>query len=719
MTLAVSLLLLVLFSDGLLAQSKATEKPTIHVLARRTKEMVILRWAPSTIGLWKVAQRNGYLIERAPMRSNGSAGTFTIINDSNLVTPWLPDQWIKASYDTVRNAPKLDSMQMAYTQFGSLLYEYPSDRTDIVPYPPSAITSFKETEELVQQYSFGMMSADRSAISAEGMGLRFHDKTAQPNEAYVYRISVWFDKEDVASIVFGTVNVSTDVYSPKITPNAIRAEELEQAITLRWNGRTEHTAHRVERSDDGGRAYRALTTSPMITLITGDTLPSSVEFYADTALVNYKVYYYRVYGYDSFGDMELLGEVKATPRDKTPPTMPTEVHADNISPTKVKISWSMHTPIEKDLAGFHIGKDTVDEGDDIKFPRITTTMLPATAREYVDQSGVFATKNYYVVEAIDTAGNKIRSFSAYCVMVDSTPTSPPVIRSAIMDSSGIVSINITAPKERDLMGYRLLFANDTTHEFSVIREYLNSDSYSATRDTVLFDTVTVNSLTSNVYYRIYALDYHYNQSNVSNTIRARRPDVIPPVSPVITGYTVTDSSVVITFAPSTSSDVAGHVVRRRRDDGKDITSVSWDSIAAVTGSIFIDRSSVVNALYDYVIVARDSSGLYSDPSSIVTAKRYDNGLRPSVRNLRAVYDSVNKKVNLSWQYDKLDEQCSFIIYRGTGTRVSSYSVVKNSEARTFTDEKIPSSGVTIEYAVKVVTESGAESTLSSPITIRK
>ncbi len=695
----VALFALIAHGD-LKAQGNITNK-AVRIIARRNDSTVSLRWAPVNSELFVLGKKNGYRVERAEIK-NGSAGVFTTVNENHPVIPWPMGGW----YWFLSQMKEPDSTRMMYLHIGySMLF---SDSLNAVSFQ----TDEEKNEALKSQYSYAMLAADRDSMAAVGLGLRFEDYFITTGQRYLYRITILGDISRGMSPI-DTITVGGE---PSKLQNigSLRADELEGSITLYWKKFPEYTAHKVERSDNGGKTYFPLNSSPLITLITGDTIPGSTEFYSDTALTNYKVYHYRVYGYTSFGSEELIGEVKAMPRDRTPPEMPTEVHADNIAPQKVKISWTMNEPVTKDLAGFHIGKDIVDEGDSMRFPHITKRLLPPTAREFIDESGNFADKNYYIVEAYDTARNMIRSFSAYCVMIDSTPPTPPILVKGSMDTNGIVTINFTPPKDQDYKGYKLLRANDSTHEFSVIKERFTNDSVNVSQETTLFDTVEVRTLTPFVYYKMYALDFHFNESGMSNMIQVKRPDLIPPVAPVITGYIVSDSEVVIDVVPSSSEDAAyNKLVRKRSSDTK------WDSVARLTSGsyVIIDRSGVANSEYDYAFQAADYSGLFSELSNIITARRYDNGVRQSVRNMKAVYDANKTEVNLSWEYNDIGEPYSYVIYRSDGDNLTSYSLIKDQNVRIYKDSRLPNENA-VRYAVKVVTLGGAESKLSEPVTVK-
>jgi hypothetical protein len=268
------------------------------------------------------------------------------------------------------------------------------------------------------------------------------------------------------------------------------------------------------------------------------------------------------------------------------------------------------------------------------------------------------------------------------------------------------------------MGYRLLHANDPSHEFTVRRDLFHEDSVFNRNDTIIIDTLAVRTLTKNAFYQVVALDYHYNESPVSNTLVVPRPDIIPPVAPVIRDYTVSDSTIDLDIVPSSSRDVRNHVVLRRLLDASNPDRVAWDSLsrAGRRDSVFVDRSPARAKTYQYAVVAYDSAGNKSPLSNIVSITRVDNMVRPAVRDLSASYDSTTKNVILRWSYETLDEQHSFVVYKRTGSGLQAYALIKDAARREYVD--VSGGRKDDVYAIKVVCASGAESVLSAPATVR-
>src|SRR5690606_1101602 len=293
--------------------------------------------------------------------------------------------------------------------------------------------------------------------------------------------------------------------------------------------------------------------------------------------------------------------------------------------------------------------------------------------------------NFYLVEAIDTAGNISQSYPVFTALNDSIPPAKPVWVSGVMDSTGVVALVINPNTEKDLMGYRILRSNSPEHEFSSIIESFGNDSLDYTGITEFKDTVSLETTTPYVYYCITALDNRYNESELSEYIAVKRPDIIAPVTPVILDVTVTDKSVSLLFAPSTSEDISYHIAFRRI-----MNNEKWDSLATLgsADSIFIDLNLKPNIMYEYALLAVDSSGLKSELSFPVNARPYYTGVLPVVKNLSVLFDEEKSNSILKWDYENL-ENVNFVIYRVfENNPPQRFATVSQSESRNFIDSKL-------------------------------
>lgn len=676
----------------------------VALIARASRDSVVLRWAPSKPAVWLAGSKAGYRLERATV-DGGRTGAFKALVDT-AIKPWPYERWLAyAESHPAKQGDAVDYVAIAY----NLLDQFGADGPARSDYSSDELQSIAERKnELEMRFGFAMYAVDRSADAAEGLGLRFVDRTVTPGATYIYRLylagSADAYKPDTGSATITALSPKEAARTP------ITATGGDGEILLRWRANRYYSSYYVERSENNGASFQRLNKVPLVTLRPSLPTEEDVEIYLDSTAEGSKSYLYRIYGTTPFADEDMLGDVRGATRDVTPPAKPFLPNPEHVAARRVSIRWEPGTPAVDDLAGFHIARGGTDSGP---FTRLTARLLPPTAREFFDTTFRDDGSNYYLIEALDTAGNTSRSNSAYVALIDSTPPVQPRWIGGVMDSNGVVTLRIHANRERDLMGYRILRANAADHEFSVIRESFGDDDPVRSVDTIYHDTVAVRTLTRYAYYRVAALDRNHNESVQSQTLAVPRPDIVPPVSPVITDLFVTDSSVQLRFAGSSSEDAAYHTVLRRADAGGE-----WEGIARLGrwDSIYIDRSVKWNRTYEYAMRAVDSSGLASELSMSVQGRPYDPGVRPGVTNLTGAYDAATGKVSLRWEYAGLAEEHWFLLYRaGSDGALRSHARISSKE-RSFIDSA-PIDGSSI-YAVRVVTSSGAASPIEPKVEVK-
>ncbi len=402
-------------------------------------------------------------------------------------------------------------------------------------------------------------------------------------------------------------------------------------------------------------------------------------------------------------EMPVFAEVKGMPKDLTPPDAPILKLPKQTKPNEVLVEWDIYGNTN-DLKGFIVSRSEKDTGE---FKILNKNLLPKTTKSFIDNGFNKDANNYYIVYALDTAGNISASYPAYVTLIDSTPPAKPTIISAIIDSLGIVTLKIKLGKEKDLKGYRIFKANSAEHELSVIEEFFKKDKADTNAINLIYkDTIGLNSLTSKIYYRIKALDFNYNQSPFSDMAIVKRPDTIPPATPVFTNVIVKEKQIELYFAPSESRDVVEQIVYRKTELNAD-----WNIIVKLSANekVAIDTNVKTGINYYYSLRAKDESNLYSKYANPISGKPFDSGVRPSVMNLTSSIQ--DKKVVIKWDYPKTEKEVFFVIYKkDIKGQLLQYARVKE---KTFIDN---SSGKENTYAIKVITADGGQSKLSALIT---
>jgi hypothetical protein len=551
------------------------------------------------------------------------------------------------------------------------------------------------------EYMIFALSALKNANVATALGLGYTDSSAVKGKTYYYRVRP-VGKSEIYQIMPLDYRITAENLKNGYD-NPVYVKQGDTELSFAWLVTPEISGYFVERANPGESTFTQLNDAPIYNLESSSNEGESRSGYNDKNLINYHIYTYRFFGYTLFGEKVQFAEVKAMPKDLTPPEQPFLQQPQHVKANEVLVTWQMNPVPAPDLKGFVVARANKNEGE---FKVLHAGMFSKDARTFTDTTFIPGQLNYYVVQAYDTANNVSSSFPVSVTLIDSIPPIKPVFISGKIDSVGVVTLTIEKNKEKDLMGYRLYKSNGAEHEFSVINEgFIGSDSLHTEIQTVFKDTVSLNSLTPYIYYKVKALDFNYNQSEFSDVLIVTRPDTIPPVPPVFTDVIVSEKQIELNFVPSSSIDVKEHTIYRKTD-----LNSEW-KIIGTFGSVvteYIDTNVTTGVTYYYSIRAKDVSGLFSNYGSTVYGKPYDTGIKPPIENLTATVDS--KDIILKWDYATVNAETVFIIYKKDNSGL--FTQYEMTSEKTFTDKNTNKENY---YAVKAVTKDGGQSKLSPVI----
>ncbi len=562
------------------AQENNLEKDEIKAILKVQDGNIILRWAPGSTKLW-LKWPYGYVTIH---KKEWIPGQLDMKEHPTLVSDTLR-VWTREKYASIVDTPEEDvhTLLCAYAIYEP--YETVSDTLSLAE-------MVERRDELINRYSSVLFAVERSRKAARSVAMLWEDNNPNLNNRIVY--TVRFHTAD------GQSYYANAYYDPEknydFTPVLKQGYEGEGMVTLSWDRRlheAHYSAYWIERSDDG-RSFERLTESPYVHAFDVNSNSREDDFVFFDSVTNYIPHYYRIIGLDAFGDESKPSNVlKLMGRDRTAPQIPQNIKAIMPNQDYMQITWE-HAAIEQDLVGFIIYKDYKADGNFQK----RTKLLDKNVRDYKDLDPFYMDKNYYRVCAIDTAGNQACSRPKYGFINDTIPPSKPLGLQGAIDSSGVVSLHWNLGKERDIAGYNIYFSNHRNGVFNI----LNS---APVADTSFRDTVTLKTLTKDIYYSIVAVDARSNMSPFSDKIKIQKPDTIPPTAPVFNHYECTDSSIVLRWAASSSKDIAYYELWRKIDHSD--FELLYTPVKDET--TYIDTSLNPISRYTYRIIAVDDSGL--------------------------------------------------------------------------------------------------------------
>jgi hypothetical protein len=663
----------------------------IGLIARADKDSIVLRWAPSKPGAWRIANNLGFNIERIKIGKNGELDTSTKRRlNSVTIKPWTLDE-LKNKFKEREDFVGIAGQTMYGKNFTPPAFE--QGKVNEMIYA---------AQELENRYGFAMLAADNDPRAAEVLGLRWVDKDVHPGETYAYRVYT-ASRDTTYRIDTGYCVVDVVPFVKPAPPDGLIAKGGDKNILVEWENTNvpKYSGFYIERSEDKGNSYHLLNTFPIVNITPDGAKAKNKPRYEDTLIQDYKQYSYRVYGVNAFGDRSEPAEVAAYGQDFTPPPTPFILPTDQLGTNRVRVKWEMKAT-SPDLAGFTVSRSDNTLGGYVQ----VSPMLRPTDREFVDDS---ASEDYpfYIVAAVDTATNIAPSLPIMASVVDTLPPMIPMGLAGSIDTNGVVTLHWKLSKERKLRGYRVLWANDISHEFTQCVNHV-------IEDTTFTDSISLNTLTEYIYYQIAAVDKRFGHSAPCAPIALRRPDKVVPEASVFTGVHNSTSGIALSWAPSESIDVKEQVLLRKKVDEK-----VWHDRAHLPPKIksFTDNNVDQGQIYYYKLDVVDSSGLHSKETQGVQGRAYDDGARNKAANLLVSYDPKTNSMKLTWEYvPSKKENYWFVVYRGyTAGKLSQYRSVPSSSLM-FKDEQLVGKGI-YKYAIRVISQSGGDSGLSDSVSV--
>jgi chitodextrinase len=224
------------------------------------------------------------------------------------------------------------------------------------------------------------------------------------------------------AIVFGTVD-----QAPPATPQGLAATAGSRQVTLSWTSSTEPDLSGYYIYQNGRRINNTLVRA----------IPNTI-----TGLTNGTAYGFQVAAADLSGNESLRSvTVTSTPRDVTPPAVPTGLSVGS-GVNQLSLTWNANS--EPDLAGYNIYRNG---------SKVNGTPLNATS--YTDTGLTNGTTYKYEVTSVDADGNESgRSAPVSRAPGDAVPPAAPAGLSAVPGSAQ-VTLSWTANREADLASYNI------------------------------------------------------------------------------------------------------------------------------------------------------------------------------------------------------------------------------------------------------------------------
>jgi hypothetical protein len=174
--------------------------------------------------------------------------------------------------------------------------------------------------------------------------------------------------------------------SAPAAPTGFTASAANAQVNLSWTASASASGYYVKRSTTSGAETQIAT--------------SAITSYADNAVTNGTKYYYVVSAYNSYGQSANSTEANATPVAPPPPAAPTGLQA-KAGNAQVILTWTASTS----ATSYNVKRSTTSGTG-------YTTIASPTATNYTDSGLTNGTPYYYVVSALNAAGESANSSQA-------------------------------------------------------------------------------------------------------------------------------------------------------------------------------------------------------------------------------------------------------------------------------------------------------------------
>ncbi|SFW86117.1 fibronectin type III domain-containing protein [Chitinophaga sancti] len=614
-----------------------------------------LRWAPSGFVEWELGTRYGYNIERFIIGEN----RFT------LLTP-----------QPIKPLPlaQMDPNNEKVAIVAEVIY---GEKISPAGKGFSAFYEAQNTNEW--RMAMALLACDLSTQAAKSAGLYFEDSDIVEGRRYAYRISLAQQPKNLV------VDTAVVVAVPGLLsrPREVRMLCGDKTVTLAWK-KDSYSAYIVERSANG-KDFHPVSDLPLVSPHFKDTLPG-----------NEHRYFYRIKGITPFADYGPYSEIVSgtgITEVENRPELDTIIVQQN---QRIEIRWLLPGSLKDQLA-----KIVITRAANSKGPFRPIANFNKIAYAFTDQHP--GNSNYYRIKGITKQGKAIYSFPYFAQLIDTIPPAVPTGFNGNVDSIGIATLKWKANIEPDLLGYRVFRANSLTEEFvELSKKILSQPAFT--------DTLTLHTLSANIFYKVIAVDKNYNTSPYSAVILLKRPDTIPPSASLFTKAIGTDTAIVLEWQNSSSEDAIRYILYRvNTKDSSRVQISAWDHPQKM--SSFRDTALRPGNTYYYELLVCDAAG--NKAIAISSDVFFESGTRPPITSWKA--EKQDQHILLHWQYHLAGVK-QFRIYRAKSNDLFTLYTTLDGNLHDYTD-KVLFPGNVYKYKITAVLPGDVKSAMSKVIEV--
>lgn len=508
--------------------------------------------------------------------------------------------------------------------------------------------------------------------------------------------------------ITGTSNASesVEINTKKLSKNPACSElkgssrlDLKE-VYLKWEAKELNDwygGYYILKSEDN-KSFKRLNSTPLFHFTSELEKEKTVIDYVDTAVVEGETYYYKVEPINHFADVGIQSNVVEVYIQKR---LEGNCIIEDVKSEKlVRIIEGRYEakPDEQVREYVFMRSDKVDSGY-VVLDQVKTSEL-AFEFQY-EANKLTGDRHYFKVAAVSPDGDSAYSYPYYHFTLDQEPPGVPNNFKGEIDSLGIANLTWLPPADDDIRGYRIFRTNTLREEFiEVTKNLVKSTSFK--------DSLSLNNLTSEVYYCIRTVDLNHNNSPYSEPILLLKPDTIPPVAPLIRTYEVKEEGVLLTWNNSPSDDVEHQYLIRTLEFITDTLLVFKREARS-----YLDTTCRMGVNYAYRLIAADEAlnAAVSNPVNVV----YELGYRPAPKGIKGEVNREGKYISLSWK-TIMEPIYAIQIYRAKNDgEFRLYKTIRENSSE-YQDVGLSINNV-YHYKIKVMYKSGKSSKMSDAISV--
>jgi fibronectin type 3 domain-containing protein len=439
-------------------------------------------------------------------------------------------------------------------------------------------------------------------------------------------------------------------------PAGVTATAGNAQVSLSWAASSGATSYHLRRATVSGGPYTQIAA------------PSATSF-VDTALTNGTKYFYVASAVNSAGESANSAETNATPTAPiTIPAVPTGLVATKEN-AQVVLTWTASSG----STSYQVKRATVSGGP-------YTQIAAPTSTNFTDTGLANGTKYFYVVSAVNSAGESANSAEA-----NATPAAPvtiPATPNGLSATAGKAQVSLSWNASAGATSYHLKRATASGGPYTQI---------AAPTSASFTDTGLTNG--TKYFYVVSALNSAGESANSAEVNATPAAPVTIPAVP--TGLAATAGNAQVSLAWNASTGAINYHVKRATVSGGPYTQVG-----APTSASFTDTGLTNGTKYFYVVSAVNSAGesansieVNATPVAPVTAPAIPAGL---------VATAGNTQVVLTWTASS--GATSYHVKRATVSG-GPYTQIAAPTATNFTDTGL-TNGTTYYYVVSAVNNAG-------------